>query len=107
MGRLKIASLVMVATTTFGMAASALAGDAVKGKTKSALCANCHGNNGIASISIYPNLAGQNEPYLVAALKAYKANQRTGGQAGIMRGYAAMLSDADMANLAAYYSSLK
>lgn len=107
MRMLKKASLVMVAATAFGMAAGALAGDAAAGKAKSIICAACHGNNGIASIPIYPNLAGQNEPYLVAALKAYKAKQRTGGQAAVMHGQAAMLSDADMANLAAYYSSLK
>jgi cytochrome c553 len=57
-------------------------------------------------IPTYPSLAGQNEQYIILALKAYKAGQRGGGQAAIMKGMSAGLSDADMANLAAYYSSL-
>lgn len=87
--------------------ASVLAGDAAAGKAKSAVCAACHGANGKATIPTYPNLAGQNEAYLVEALKAYKAKNRTGGQAVIMQGQAAALSDDDIANLAAYYSSMK
>jgi cytochrome c553 len=83
------------------------AADISAGKAKSAVCAACHGANGIAMIPTYPNLAGQNAGYISAALKAYKAGQRTGGQAAIMTGMAAPLSDADIANLAAYYSSLK
>lgn len=84
-----------------------LAADAAAGKAKAAMCAACHGANGIASVPTYPNLAGQNAPYLESALKAYKLKQRSGGQAAIMYGMAAGLSDADIANLAAYYSSLK
>jgi cytochrome c553 len=85
----------------------ALAGDAAAGKAKAAMCAGCHGANGIAISPTYPNLAGQNAPYLEAAMKAYKLKQRSGGQAAVMYGMAAALSDADIANLAAYYSSLK
>ncbi|MFV8569749.1 c-type cytochrome [Marinobacter sp. SBS5] len=87
-------------------AASMAAGDAAAGKAKAAVCAACHGQNGVAQIPMYPNLAGQNEQYLLSALKAYKAGQRQGGQAPIMQGQAAALSDADMANLAAYFASL-
>ena len=86
--------------------ALAAAADAGAGKAKSAVCAACHGQNGIAQIPTYPNLAGQNEQYLVSALKAYKSKQRNGGQAVIMQGQAANLSDDDIANLAAYFSSL-
>jgi len=89
------------------MSADAMAGDAAAGKAKSAVCAACHGPAGIASIPTYPNLAGQNEAYLVSALKAYKSKQRNGGMAAVMQAQAAALSDADIANLAAYYSSLK
>ena len=78
----------------------------VAGKAKAAVCAACHGQNGIAQIPTYPNLAGQNEQYLVSALKAYKNKQRSGGQAAIMQGQATGLSDTDIANLAAYYASL-
>lgn len=56
---------------------------------------------------VYPNLAGQNAEYLVSALKAYRDKQRQGGMAAIMQMQASNLSDEDIANLAAYYSSLK
>jgi len=82
------------------------AGDAAAGKGKSAACAGCHGANGKAANPAFPNLAGQNAAYIEAAIKAYKAGQRSGGQAGMMAGMAAPLSDADIADLAAYFSSL-
>ncbi|MCK7547679.1 c-type cytochrome [Marinobacter koreensis] len=86
---------------------AASAADMAAGKAKAtSVCAACHGQNGVAQIPTYPNLAGQNEQYLVMALKAYKNKQRTGGQAAIMQGQAAALSDEDIANVAAYFSSL-
>ncbi|MCM0613569.1 c-type cytochrome [Marinobacter sediminum] len=86
--------------------AVAAAADVEAGKAKAAVCAACHGQNGVAQIPTYPNLAGQNEQYLKLAITAYKNKQRTGGQAAVMQGQAAALSDADIANLAAYYASL-
>lgn len=78
-----------------------------RGKELSATCATCHGSNGIATMPIYPNLAGQNEKYLVAALKAYREGQRQGGTAGLMTPVAGTLSDEDIAALAKYYASLE
>ncbi|QUM79170.1 cytochrome c [Moritella sp. 5] len=86
---------------------SMAAGDVAAGKAKAVVCAACHGASGISAIPMYPNLAGQKEMYLVNALKAYKAGQRTGGMAPVMAGQAAALSDADINNVAAYFSSLK
>jgi cytochrome c553 len=83
------------------------AGDPVAGKQKAALCATCHGANGIAVAPTYPNLAGQNEAYLISALQAYRSKERNGGMAAIMQMQAANLSDADIDNIAAYFSSLK
>lgn len=83
------------------------AGDAAAGKGKTAVCVACHGNEGVALVPIYPNLKGQNAPYLEGALKAYRDGQRAGGNAAIMAPMAMNLSDADIADLAAYYSSLK
>ena len=83
------------------------AGDIEAGKAKSATCVACHGVSGISAVPVYPNIKGQKEAYLVSSLKAYKASQRKGGMAAIMNSQAAMLSDADIANLAAYYASLK
>ena len=99
--------MIVLATAALTLtAATAFAGDAAAGKAKAAVCAACHGADGKATAPLYPNLAGQNEIYLVNALKAYKAGQRTGGTAAMMAPMAAPLSDADIANLAAYFSSL-
>ncbi len=87
-----------------GAMGSAIAGDAAAGKAKSQLCASCHGANGISAVPIYPNLAGQKEQYIVKQLKAFKAGTR---KDPLMSPMAAPLSDADVDNLAAYYSSLK
>lgn len=89
------------------IAAPVLAGDAAAGKAKSAVCAACHGADGIAVIPGYPNLKGQNEQYLISSMKAYKNKQRTGGLAALMQAQASLLSDEDISNLAAYYSSMK
>jgi cytochrome c553 len=52
-------------------------------------------------------LNGQNKAYLVSSLKAYRDGQRTGGLAAVMIAQASQLSDADIEELAAYYSSQK
>ena len=71
-----------------------------------ALGAACHGTDGKATGPIYPNLAGQNAAYLESALKAYREGQRGGGMSAIMAPQAAALSDQDIADIAAYFSSL-
>ncbi len=101
----KIIGLAVIAL--MASAPTLAAGDAAAGKTKAAICAACHGADGIAIIPGYPNLKGQNEKYLIDSMKAYKAKQRNGGLAAVMQMQAAMLTDADMENLAAYFASLK
>jgi cytochrome c553 len=87
-----------------GASVSMAAGDAAAGKAKAAVCAGCHGANGISVAPIYPNLAGQKEAYIVSQLKAFKDGTRVNP---IMAPMAKPLSDADIENLAAYFSSLK
>ncbi|NOX43955.1 MAG: cytochrome c [Gammaproteobacteria bacterium] len=82
----------------------ALAGDIEKGKTKSELCVGCHGENGISVSPIIPNLAGQKEAYLVNSLKDFKSGARKNG---MMSPVAATISDDDINDIAAYFSSLK
>ena len=73
---------------------------------KEMACRACHGVGGAAPLAPnYPKLNGQNKEYLVSALQAYKAGQRSGGLAVVMTGQAAMLSEAEMQELAAYYAS--
>jgi len=83
---------------------AAIAGDAAAGKAKSATCLACHGANGIGTQPIYPNLAGQKEAYLAKQIKAFKDGVRSDPT---MNAMVAALTDADIANLAAYYSSMK
>lgn len=104
--KLKFHTIAVLFTLGAALPVAAAAADAEAGKAKAAVCAACHGKNGIAAIPGYPNLAGQNEQYLVAALKAYKNKQRSGGQSAVMQGQATGLSDEDIANLAAYYASM-
>lgn len=82
----------------------ALAANPEAGKAASAACAACHGAKGISASGTFPNLAGQKEEYLVAQLKALRAKTRV---APLMNPMAAGLKDDDIANLAAYYASLK
>lgn len=96
--------LAVVSALTLVASANVLAGDAAAGKAKSATCAGCHGANGVSAVPTYPNLHGQKEAYLVKQLKAFKDGSR---KDPTMNAMAAPLSDADMANLAAYFASLK
>ena len=82
----------------------AIAADAEAGKNKTALCATCHGANGISANDLYPNLAGQHADYIVKQLKAFKNG--TDRSNPLMSPMAAGLSEEDMADIAAYYNSL-
>jgi len=83
---------------------SVYAADAVAGKTKATLCGGCHGADGISLTPDVPNLAGQKEVYLAKAIKDYKDGNRNNP---IMASMAKNLSDADIVDIAAYFSSLK
>jgi cytochrome c553 len=65
-------------------------------------CVACHGETGISPNPAWPKLAGQKPAYLVNALKAFRTGLRTDP---MMSGVARGLADADIANLAAYFSS--
>ena len=87
-------------------AAAATSGDAAKGRERTQMCEGCHGIEGwrTAYPEVYrvPRLGGQHEAYLVSALKQYKNGERSHPS---MRAIAGSLSDADIANLAAYYAA--
>ena len=88
----------------FFLATNVHAGDAEAGKQKSESCVGCHGMNGKSNNPMYPSLKGQQKMYLIKALKAY----RDGGRKDpMMSSFASSLSDGDIEDLAAYYSSLK
>lgn len=82
---------------------SLYAADADAGKAKAETCAGCHGAEGISANPEWPNLAGQKAKYLVNQMKAFRDGDRKNA---LMSPMAASLSDDDIANIAAYYSSL-
>jgi cytochrome c553 len=77
-------------------------GDAAAGKVLANNCTACHGETGIASNPAWPSIAGQQPAYLVNVLKAFRAGLR---KDPMMAGIARSLSDADIADLAAYYAA--
>jgi cytochrome c553 len=85
-------------------AAPALAADAAAGKSKAATCVACHGAEGVSVNPMWPNLAGQKDMYLAKQMKDFRDGKRSDP---VMAPMAKALSDDDIANLAAYYSSLK
>lgn len=78
-------------------------GDAAAGEAKAVMCAGCHGARGVSENLPGPSLAAQNEAYLSGALDAYRAGTRANP---MMSAMAKTLSDADIKNLAAYFSGL-
>jgi len=96
--------MLLIGAVVTGLAGTAqAAGDANAGKAKAKTCAACHGANGEGK-SPNPALAGKPEDQFVQALNDYKSGKRANA---VMKTLAASLSEQDMANLAAYYASLK
>lgn len=101
-GRLALGVVPLLALALLAPAASR-AGDARRGRTKAAACSVCHGPTGIGQVPDAPHLAGQPEPYLVEQLRAYRSGQRVHPAMNVV---AKGLSDEDIADLAAWFSSI-
>ena len=85
--------------------APAASGDPELGKVKAESCMGCHGIPGYKNVYptyTVPRVGGQHAEYIVAALKAYKAGQRSHKT---MQAQAASLSEQDMADIAAYFAA--
>ncbi len=95
--------LLVALSVAFLSTGQVMAADAAAGKVKAGACAGCHGPDGTSFMPTYPNLKGQKAAYLVKQLKDFKSGARKGP---IMAGQSAALSDADMANIGAFYESL-
>ena len=100
---LPAASLVL-ALATLPVAAK---GDAEKGKALFYTCTGCHGiadyKNAYPTYRV-PKVGGQNEQYLIAALNSYKKGER---KHPTMQAQAQSFTDQEIADIAAYLSSLK
>lgn len=95
---------ILILAAAMALSATASAADPVAGKEKAKACAACHGENGVSQAPDFPKLAGQHQDYLVRALNDYKSGARKNA---IMAGQVANLKREDIADLAAYYSSLQ
>jgi cytochrome c553 len=85
-------------------AAAAAASPAELGKTAFVGCTACHGAAGEGGVG--PQLAGRDVSFVTTALTAYKNRETRGPQSALMYASAAALSDADIANIAAFVESL-
>jgi len=83
---------------------SATAANFAAGKAKSQVCAGCHGEDGNATIPIFPKLAGQHASYLVKQLQEFRSGKRP---EQTMNAMAESLSDEDIADISAYFGSFK
>ena len=104
---------VLAATLSCAAVAQEQAGDTITGdpeaaRSKVSMCIGCHGIQGYKASfpEVYhvPKIAGQNAEYIVVALQDYATGARSFPS---MEAIAQSLSAQDMADLAAYYSSLK
>ncbi len=103
---LSIVFAFVVAAATFSVQAQELKGDAKAGEKKIAMCIGCHGIIGYQASfpEVYkvPKISGQGVKYITSALNAYKKGER---KHPTMRSIATSLSDQDIADMAAYYST--
>ncbi len=97
--------LIMFLVAAFVMSSvhTGFTGDIAAGKAKEAVCAACHGKRGLSTHPPWPTIAGQHEQYLLKQLKDFKKGTR---KDPLMSAQAALLSDTDIENVAAYFASL-
>ena len=80
------------------------AGDAKTGRKKAAMCSACHGIDGISKMPVAPNIAGSPAMYLEKQMKAFRSEERKDESMNVV---AKPLTDADIADLAAWYSAIE
>ncbi len=101
------ATLVLGFGTAHAQSYKNLKGNKEAGRTFVYTCAGCHGvpgyQNAYPTYHV-PRIAGQNEQYIIDALHEYKDGRR---KHPTMNAQAESMSDQDIANIAAYLSSLK
>ncbi len=94
----------LVTAGLLAMHSVAVAGDPAAGKVKVFKCQVCHGKDGQSKNPEAPHISGQLERYIIKALKRYKNGERQDPQMSMI---VKPLSDEDIADLAAYYASIK
>ena len=110
LNEIKMKNIILLVCLFMGFSVSAAEqGNAENGKVKSVTCGACHGADGNSAIAMNPKLAGQHANYLVKQLTEFKLASQTGGKEGrnnaVMNGMSGALSEQDILDLSAYYSS--
>jgi cytochrome c553 len=85
--------------------AAAAQGDAAAGKAKSEACGGCHGADGNPQAAVFPKLAGQHPAYLTKQLRVFRSQKRV--DQAVMNAMAESLTDADIADISAWFASNK
>ena len=89
---MKLTSILILAATFYALQATA---------APPANCIECHGEDGIATSSGYPNLAGQHQDYLVKQLGDFRSGRRSSPFMNIV---AAKISESELTGIAAYFA---
>ncbi len=89
---------------TLSVTEALAAGDMAAGRDKAKMCRACHGLDGVARLPNAATIAGETEIYLMKQLKAFRDGDRQDPQMEVI---ARDLTDAEIADLAAWYSSIK
>jgi len=78
-------------------------GNAAEGEPRTAVCGGCHGSHGVSTDSATPTLAAQDPEYLTQAIKAYRTTRKH----PLMSRLVAELSDQEIDNIVAFYTTQK
>jgi cytochrome c553 len=101
---MRLGAAALAAAALLVSPAALAAGDADAGKQKAAKCLACHGRDGVARLPNAATIAGEHAQYLEKQLKAFRSGERQDPQMSVI---AKTLTDEDIADLAAWYSSIK
>ena len=108
--KLTMSALMLAASVGAAAQQTAPRPDPAKGQVAAAVCAACHNADGNSAAPTFPKIAGQHYDYIVKQLNNFKvqpgatAAERENGQ---MLGFASMLNDEQIRDVAAYFSSQK
>ncbi|MDX1529389.1 MAG: cytochrome c [Gammaproteobacteria bacterium] len=103
LGRLTFAALLCAALTAPAGPVDA-AGSLEDGNKKAAQCIACHGRDGLSRRPDVPHIAGQSEIYMKSQLRRFRSGERVHPEMNVI---AKNLSDDDIDDLVAWYSSIE
>lgn len=100
-----VSSIVLYGVIAVSNTAAYATGDVVAGEEKSTLCASCHGDDGNSITGAWPNLAGQQQNYLLKQMQDFQQGEAGGRYSATMTALVTDLTQQDMEDIAAYYAS--